>query len=487
MRAVATERGLDAGTVQVLAYLDDVVVLVPPELAAEVLPAAQRVLGEVGLDLRPDKTQAWSPSAPCPPGLEEQWRPDGLTLVGVPLGEPLPADGLPDESDETRTDLGHEGYTAERCREVASRAATLLGKLAELPSLASPHLPAVQVGALLLRLCGVGKVTHLLRSNPPAYTQRAAAAFDKAVFEAYEELVELDPLTVAQAMQCRLPLRLGGRGLRSQEVAPAAWAASWAQCLAEVRERSGLACLGNLTDCSLPLAASCRDALAALQPAALGGTGADGPPTWEELAQRPRYKLQKAFTRSLDSKNYQTLLRTSSAEDQARLRSCGGPLAAGWQLATPAAPLQRLDDEDCKLIARALLGQDLAPAGALCCNRACAGARAQESPAVNLFAARLGTLSAARQAAAPRHGATTWSGPGSDCTPSADTAQRARCTCRAGTVGAGTARVAARAAQRQLPLRGLAALVARLWRRNGRRRSWTSRSKEQDSRAHTLM
>ena len=238
----------------------------------------------------------------------------------------------------------------------------------------------MQASALLLRLCGPGKVTHLLRSNPPACTRHAAAAFDAALLQAYEELAGLDPLATTQAMQCRLPLRLGGRGLRSQEeLAPAAWAASWAQCLSEVRERSGLTCLGDLDTCDLPLAAACRDALASLPPAAQEEPGTGEPLTWAELAQRPRSKLQKVFTQRLDLKNYQFLHDTLGPEDKARLRSCSGPLAAGWQVATPAAPRQRLDDEDYKFTARALLGQDLAPAGALCSNLARTGANAGQA------------------------------------------------------------------------------------------------------------
>ena len=76
-----------------------VAVLAPPELAAEVLPAAQRALDDLHLELRPDKTQAWSRRSPCPPGLEAQWQPAGLTLVGAPLGEPLPENGLPEQRD----------------------------------------------------------------------------------------------------------------------------------------------------------------------------------------------------------------------------------------------------------------------------------------------------------------------------------------------------------------------------------------------------
>ena len=49
------------------------------------------------------------------------------------------------------------------------------------------------------------------------------------------------------------------------------------------------------------------------------------------------------------------------------MRSCGGPLASAWQLASAALPDERLDDADYVLIARALLGQDLAPAECRTC------------------------------------------------------------------------------------------------------------------------
>ena len=85
----------------------------------------------------------------------------------------------------------------------------------------------MHTSALLLRLCGAGKVTHLLRSTPPAQTLAAAKAFDAALLHAYETLAALDPLTTDQALQCQLPLRHGGRGLRSQErLAPVAWVGS---------------------------------------------------------------------------------------------------------------------------------------------------------------------------------------------------------------------------------------------------------------------
>ena len=368
LQGLARERGLDAGAVQVLAFLDDVIVATPPELACEVQEAAQRALGAAGLELSPGKTQAWSARSARPDGVDERhWKAEGLTLVGVALGAELPAGGLPDESDARRVDLGTAGFAEQRCGEVVLRATALLQRIAELPTLASPHLPAVQVSALLLRLCGCGKVTHLLRSSPPASTEAAAGVFDAALLEAYVKLAELDPLTDEQAAQCRLPLRLGGRGLRSQQrLAPAAWAASWAQCLPEVLARTGLDELEDLEVCQLPLAGACRAALATLPPPTPDD---DELPCWRELALMPCCKLQKSLSRRLDQKNYVDLLRSLDAEGKARLRSCGGPLSSAWQLATPARPSERLEDEDYTLTARALLGQARVPPDRPTCRR----------------------------------------------------------------------------------------------------------------------
>ena len=70
LRQRAREAGLDPNRVKAFAYRDDVAVLAPPELAAAVLPAASEALGAFGLELRPEKTQAFSKRTPCPPGLE---------------------------------------------------------------------------------------------------------------------------------------------------------------------------------------------------------------------------------------------------------------------------------------------------------------------------------------------------------------------------------------------------------------------------------
>ena len=62
-----------------------------------------------------------------------------------------------------------------------------------------------------------------------------------------KETAELDPLSPTERRQCQLPIRLGGRGFRSQTaVAVAAWAGSWAQCLFEVQNRTRIGSLSNI-------------------------------------------------------------------------------------------------------------------------------------------------------------------------------------------------------------------------------------------------
>ena len=218
-----------------------------------------------------------------------------------------------------------------------------------------------------------------MRQLPPARLPRTTTLHCFKPTRALPGSTLSPTLSNEQALQCKLPLRLGGRGLRSQaRLAPAAWAASWAQSLREVLARTGLESLANLDACELPLAAACRATVAELPASlrpAVGDDDAD-PLDWRHLAQEPRKKLQKVLSKRLDEKTFADLLRTLGAEDRARLRSCAGPLASAWQVAAPAAPSEPLDGGDYRTTARSLLGQDVASDSATCSNRARTGARA---------------------------------------------------------------------------------------------------------------
>ena len=74
---------------------------------------------------------------------------------------------------------------------------------------AAPSLPRAQSAALLLRVCGLGRLTHRTRLLLPAATEAIATAADAATLETYTRLLRLDPLTPRQRRQARLSAACG--------------------------------------------------------------------------------------------------------------------------------------------------------------------------------------------------------------------------------------------------------------------------------------
>ena len=103
---------------------------------------------------------------------------------------------------------------------------------------AAPHLPRAQSGNLLLRTCGLGRLTHLTRLLPPAATAAFATAADNAALAIFTKLANLDDLTPLQQQQARLSLRREGMGLRSlHRRRSAAWIGSWLTTLPRLLPR----------------------------------------------------------------------------------------------------------------------------------------------------------------------------------------------------------------------------------------------------------
>ena len=101
--------------------------------------------------------------------------------------------------------------------------------------------PGAQIALQLLRQCGSQQIGHLLRTTPPGAVVEEAEAFDEEVEQAAERVMSLDPLTEEEQAQLRLPFRLGGFGLPSQQaLADCAWLGSWLQCLAGVVQASAV-------------------------------------------------------------------------------------------------------------------------------------------------------------------------------------------------------------------------------------------------------
>ena len=134
-----------------------------------------------------------------------------------------------------------------------------------------------------------------------------------------------------------------------------------------MRGRTGLDFLKDLDLAEEPLAVSCKHALAELK------TQCGGPdcfPPWRDLAVFARRKAQSFFSKKVDKNLQASLLESLDVEGKVRVRSCGGPLASGWQTASPSSLAGRMTDDEYSVTARALLGQQLvATAGSRCRNR----------------------------------------------------------------------------------------------------------------------
>ena len=191
LRELARSRGLDPEEVLVIAYLDDLLLSLPPELVQEGLTSAQEELGTVGLTLNEAKTNAWAPQPPPPEVLtllqvDDRWKPDGYRLLGTPLagGRELA--------------LGSETFMDTFLRAKRREACRLVQRVAELPELVGEEWSGAQTAFQLLRQCAAQQIGHLLRTTPPGAIQEEAAAFDEEMERAAEKVMGLDPLTPAE-------------------------------------------------------------------------------------------------------------------------------------------------------------------------------------------------------------------------------------------------------------------------------------------------
>ena len=108
--------------------------------------------------------------------------------------------------------------------------------------LTNPYL-GVQSAMLLLRYCGVPKMSYLLRVTPPEAIKDIAADFDRETIHIAYRLLDLD----GDNEQLRAPLRLGGFGITS------AAASSHAAYLSSVASATAIAALHRHARADQPL------------------------------------------------------------------------------------------------------------------------------------------------------------------------------------------------------------------------------------------
>jgi len=385
--------------VSIIAYLDDIYIICDPEDAEDCLRIAGECLRDIcHIDINAGKLAAWSKRvAECPAGLEGNdangepiWKGDlsaerqGVKVLGAPVGSPE--------------------YVQRFCDNVVEEKAKLLDLL--------PKLPSLQSAWLLLYFCAVPRINHLLRTVPPQHVRVAARAHDANVLNCFQKIFHIPNRqqweTNLQGLsfgtwvkQARLPLRLGGCGLRdSTRTSRAAYWASWADCMPDLGRRfpelraslvTELAALQSLDTVQHHAGTDC------LVAAELAGKwcqeqGWSSRPLWVDIAVglRPpdnnvvressnanlgewQHGWQFHASASAELAAWQLLLedlappgarRNAATPGKARLHSCMGPFASVWLTACPTTESLTITNMHLQCAMRRRLGLAVAFEGA---------------------------------------------------------------------------------------------------------------------------
>ena len=133
------------------------------------------------------------------------------------------------------TPIGTDDYVKQVSSEIVDEEMQLLNRI--------PQLASLQVSWLILFFCAVPRLNHLLRTLAPRLVEQLAESHDSRIQEVFASLFhvpsvqdwsqDLHDVSHDSCMrQAKLPMRLGGCGLRdSRRTSPAAYWASWADTL----------------------------------------------------------------------------------------------------------------------------------------------------------------------------------------------------------------------------------------------------------------
>ena len=293
-KLIAAINAMCPGLALNLWYLDDGVLAGRTADVAAALAVIAELGPDLGLELNLVKNEAvffWDDTPDPFPKEVERFR-DGFELLGSPIGD--------------------EAF----CHKFISKftAKAVAHTLGPLSSLDDP-----QIVHMLIRLCAsYCRVVHLLRAVPPAFAHAAIAEFDGAVQKAFAHGVGV-LFTESALLQLRLPLTLGGAGMRraadhsagaylssvmragQTDRWPAYAAAGFSPAVDELCARSGL-CAAAVCDPATP-------------------------------------HTQRFFSEAVDKHCFAALLAAAPQRDKARLLSVSGEGAGAWLGVIPSESL----------------------------------------------------------------------------------------------------------------------------------------------------
>ena len=378
----------DAGAVLLFAYLDDVVLGVPGQHCAAALQILREELAAIRHFPAPHKTEIWSPGGHRPPGLlaadDVAWRPEGLTVLGLPLPPPGPQAGAAPAPPAADAQLRHawedaaaalapgavvgsEAFVAAFVRARVSAAERLAQQALRTVDEGEAGDPTAQSVGLILRLCVLPRLLHLFRGHYARSLTNLASEFDAMMRVVAARLWRTTPNWSATVeMQVQLPLRRGGMGLRPmREVAPAAYLGSRALGLPTVQSLVGGAPI--LGPGAPPSASATAVAQAEADWQQLSGRPRDEPVDWPTVAASAGLpRQQRALSQALDRARGRRLEAAADPADWVRIQACAGSWASVWLTVTPTEHDLSFLDAEYAVLVRFRLRLPLRPEGGPC-------------------------------------------------------------------------------------------------------------------------
>ena len=369
----------DLTAVRILAYIDDLLLVLPPHMATVVMNRLTHALGQAGLHIKLTKCAAWIPA--CPQnvlehdfvglGIQQVW--GGLDLLGNALQGDYCARLVP-----AGRHLAAPAATLKRLEKLKGyeKHLTAILNTEGCVDLGAPVCEAVWG---LVRMVMNQTLSFDLHVVTPAALGPTVEQADILVQGLVTKLLKV-PLTQPAREQIQLAHSLGGAALPTYcNRMRYAYLASTVQVLAGARQRARLDPL-QLEVAMLPTATACLQCVHILKEEGIIINASAVPVTSgelitaNELLKLPSRVIEADIRAALDKNSWTALLDKASMRDRARLYSQNNDLAGLHHVLLPAQDTgPRLQDDEWRIYMKYRLGLSVAPAHARCAHRSASG------------------------------------------------------------------------------------------------------------------
>ena len=377
-------------SITICAYVDDVVLVVPPDLLTQVWPIFVQTLADFNLVVETSKCKVWRPSGKDIPvevtSLVEPVK-DGLPVLGTAAGGQhatiLNVNNSPEAAEALTVD------TQKRLSRAVEDSKLLLTMM-ETPLAVATK----QAGWLMLVRSLAVRLDFDMRILPPLVLNGIVNSFQQVLLSTAESILDLSNITTVMQQQMQLPGHLGGMYLTSPflklRVAHlASVAASW-KCTYEWLQSRGV-------DVSTAFAAidtfEARIAIANLRHFSIHVTSfgqvctqyCDLPLlTFQQPLPIAIAALQGRLTAALATQAHVELWQSAEPNDQIRLLSSSGTGNGALYKQASKRRTLHLDDFEFQVASALRLGHDL-PSSVLCQNCSAQGRMCSRPMSLNHF------------------------------------------------------------------------------------------------------